>query len=758
MEIALVFVVVTLLLAIFDLTVGVANDAVNFLNSAVGSKATTFRRALIVASLGVLVGVTLSSGMMEIARKGIFNPSAFTLYDVLIIFFATAATDIILLDFFNTFGIPTSTTVSLVSSLTGAALALGIIHISSGIAEGKTLIDFLNLTKLTTIYTAIIISIVVSFIIGFSSQLISRLIFSFNYIKVFRWIGPLWAAFSITFILFFILVKGLEGASFATKEMVAFVNQNLYYILLANFIFWSVIFYLMIWVFKTNILRFVVLVGTFALAMSFASNDLVNFVGPALASLASYQYAIGHPDPLNMTMESLAKPVSAPTWILLASGFVMVMTLFLSRKARTVTSTEVNLGRQFEGYEAFESIPLARAIIRIAINVSSFLAKIVPESVRNWVNSRFEVTNAILLEDKEGNKASFDLIRAVTNLSIAAGLISLGTSLKLPLSTTYVTFIVAMSTAFADRAWSSDVAVYRISGILTVIGGWFLTAVICIITSGLMATIIYFTNIIGVFIFVGLIAFIIVRTTLIHRKREKIRKQEEEKLKLQAKSLESSFVVFKNDFYEYLTKIKEITNLASQGLIKYKLKDLKKAYKQAEELQKKTEVIFTDFARLIKSFQDDEIGLSYSYSSSLSELSLLSSQVFEICERSLIYVDNSQKQLTTNQVSDLKNVLKHLNQIFDKVLKHFELILINNVPNPAGEFEMKLEESEFDNEIKRIHKTYLKAMRRPTSNPKRAILFMFFVESLFSISKRVSVMFSNFFNLAKEVSSKQIVK
>lgn len=747
MEIAFIFLIIIILLAIVDLTVGVANDAVNFLNSAVGSKVTTFKTALFVAALGVFVGVTLSSGIMEVARKGIFNPSAFSLYDVLIIFLVTMVTDILLLDFFNTYGIPTSTTVSFISSMTGGALALSIVYLVSGAEHGKDLSHFLNLAKIITIYTAILTSIAVAFVIGFFSQFLSRILFSFDFSKNFKRYGPLWGSFAITLILFFIIVKGLEGASFSNESMIKFINENKYLILIYNFTFWAVVFYFFIFFFKANILKFIVLAGTFALALAFASNDLVNFVGPALASLSAFQLANGHIDPLNMAMGELAAPVKAPTYILLFSGFVMVLTLFLSKKARTVTSTEVSLGRQTEGYEAFESLPVARAVVRMAVGIASFISKLVPAKLKDWINSRFDASKAILLQDGDGDRASFDLIRATVNLAISAALISLGTSLKLPLSTTYVTFIVAMSTAFADRSWGVDNAVYRVSGILTVIGGWLLTALICLIISGVIAVVVYFTGVFGVLFFIGLIVFSFARTAIIHRKRDKERKEAEEKLRLQISSLEISFSIFVKDVSDFLQQVKLISNLCLQGISKYKIKDLKKARKQAVELQRKTEEIYADFAKSIKAFDDETFDSAHIYASSMSDLSIISNQIYDICDRCYSYVSNSQRALTNNQIDDLKTVTKLFNNVYERIIKLFE-------GNPLFDSDIHIHQEEFSKEIRRINKTYMKAMKRPGANTKRAILYIFIVENLFSITKKLITLVEAMNNLRTSLKKK----
>jgi len=728
--------------------VGVANDAVNFLNSAVGSKSTTFRKALIAASIGILIGVTLSSGMMEVARKGIFNPSAFTFYHVLIIFLAYVITDVLMLDFFNTFGIPTSTTVSMVSSLTGGALGLAIVFTIENNQSIESIGNYLNLAKLSAIYLSIILSILFAFIFGYLGQFISRIIFTFDYLRNFKKYGPIWAGFSITFILFFVSVKGLQGASFVTEEMQAFISNHRWEILLSIFITTSLIFYLFTLLGKVNIMKGIVLTGTAALAMAFASNDLVNFAGPPLAALFAYQSVGNYPDALNVKMGILAEPVRAQTEILLFCGVIMVLTLFFSKKARTVTSTEVSLSRQIEGYEAFGSNQFARLIIRMFTSIADALAKIVPEKIKNKINERFDTSKVILLTDPNGNRASFDLIRATVNLTIASALISLGTSLKLPLSTTYITFVVAMSTALADRAWGRDYAVYRVSGILVVIGGWFLTAFICALIAALLASFLYFTNVFGIITLIPLVAFSFARTAIVHKRREKARKIAEEKLRLQRESAQESFKIFVLDVINFLKEIKAISLLCVGGISKFKLKDLKKAWKQATTLNRNIESIFADFTRSIKGFDDSMFESSHIYASALSDLTSIANNVLTITQRCYDYVDNSQKPLTQNQLDDLKLIVKLFEQLYDKILSIAESSVLD------FSSEIKIIADEFSKEIKRIHKTYMRAMKRPGANVKRGIIYISLVETLFGVSKRVINLVETLNQLRVELAKK----
>lgn len=751
METILVFLIVIILLSLVDLTVGVANDAVNFLNSAVGSKVTTFRKMLIVASIGLLFGVTLSSGMMEVARKGIFNPSSFTFYDVMVIFVAFAITDVLLLDFLNTFGIPISTTVSMISSLTGASLGITIIYLLSPDNSNSDLGHYLNLSKLTIIYSAIILSIVISFLVGYLSQFFSRVIFSFNYHKHFRLFGPLWSSFSITMILFFVSIKGLEGAVFSSTELYTFITENRFVLLLCSFIFWSIIFYFLELFLDVNkILKIIVLIGIFALAMAFASNDLVNYIGPGLAAWNSYNIALSSSEPLNLLMDSLKAPIKAPPLVLLFSGLIMITTLFLSKKARSVTRTEVSLARQTEGYESFEGFGFARSLVRSVYSTVSFFSRFIPQGIRKWINSRFNTSEVILMQDENGERASFDLIRATVNLAIASGLISFATSLKLPLSTTYVTFIVAMSTAFADRAWGRENAVQRVSGILTVVGGWFITAIICIIFSGIISTIIYFTGIFGVLLFLAIITLSFIKTSIIHRKREKERKIAEKKFLLQQHSIENSFSVFVQDLLNFLQQVQNITNSCIQGISKHKLKELKKSKKQAEDLLRLSDEVYKDFAKSIKNFDDEIIESIYPYTSALGDVNIVANQVHNICERCFNYVDNSQKPLTNNQISDLKQINKIFNDLFQKVLVRFQNFQV------IDDGLISFQQNEFDNEAQRIYKTYLKRMKKPTSNTNRVILYLFLTENIYSIVKKIINLADSISNLRENIQKKLI--
>ena len=462
------------LLAAFDLFVGVSNDAVNFLNSALGCRIASFKMTMFVASAGVILGATFSSGMMEIARSGVFNPQMFTFSEIMIIFFAVMVTDIILLDAFNSLGLPTSTTVSIVFELLGSALAAAAYTL---IADGHSLTEvfaYINSSKSLTIISGILVSVVVAFISGAVVQWIARLIFSFNFASVYRYVGGLYAGGSITAIVYFLVMKGAKGASFMRPEWLDFMNAHTWTIVLTLFAVLSIVFELLILFTRINVFKIIILAGTFALAFSFAGNDLVNFVGVPLAALDSYrQWTASGAAADAFTMEGLLKPTVANTYLLLLAGLIMVLTLWFSKKAQIVIRTSINLSSSNSGdQEQFGSSLPGRMIVRASMGLGNIIHQIIPCGIQRAVNSRFEPKR---LERGE-TPLPFDYVRASINLVLSAVLIASATSLKLPLSTTYVTFMVAMGSSFADGAWDRETAVYRVSGVLTVISGWFITA------------------------------------------------------------------------------------------------------------------------------------------------------------------------------------------------------------------------------------------------------------------------------------------
>lgn len=517
------FILFLFLLAVIDLIVGVSNDAVNFLNSAIGAKVARFRTILIIASIGVFVGASMSNGMMDIARHGIFQPQMFSFNDLLCIFLAVMVTDVVLLDVFNTLGMPTSTTVSMVFELLGGTFILSLIKILSDSTGMLTFADLLNTDKALSVILAIFLSVAVAFIFGTIVQWLSRLIFTFNYKSNLTWKIGVFGGIAVTSILYFALLNGLKGTTFMTPEFHAWIDENTGAFILICFLASTVLMQVLHWC-KVNVFKIVILLGTFALALAFAGNDLVNFVGVPLAAYSAYQdYAAngaGQAD--TFMMSSLNESAQTPFYFLVGAGIVMVYALATSKKAQNVVKTSVDLSRQDEGEEMFGSSRVARSIVRGANNLGDFISKYTPRPVLRWVDSRFNKDEAILADG-----AAFDLVRASVNLVLSGLLIAIGTSFTLPLSTTYVTFIVAMGASLADRAWTRESAVFRITGVLNVIGGWFLTAGIAFTACAVVTIAMYYGGAVVMALFVFAAVFILIKSNFSSKDKDEVDYQEQ---------------------------------------------------------------------------------------------------------------------------------------------------------------------------------------------------------------------------------------
>jgi phosphate/sulfate permease len=500
---------ILVVLAIADLIVGVSNDAVNFLNSAVGSKAASFRTILIIASVGVVVGTLFSNGMMQIARNGIFQPEFFTFDKVMIIFLAVMLTDVILLDVYNTLGLPTSTTVSLIFELLGASFTVGVLYLIDQHQPVSALSNVINHKGALIIIGGIFFSVLVAFVVGSGVHFLARLIFTFKLKKSLRTLGPVFTGISVTVIFYFLLIKGLEGSTLVGEEEIKWVSGHTLELLAASLVLFTLITGLTMRFSDFNPLRMIVLLGTFSLAMAFAGNDLVNFIGVSVAAYSSYSAwsASGvSPDQFNMSV--LNDQVSTPSLFLLGAGVIMVLTLWLSAKSRKVTETEVSLGRQSEGDEKFQSSALSRWLVGGVLFVGNHTVRHLPE---DWKENLTKRLKKPVEKKRKADDPSFDLLRASVNLIVSSALIAYGTSNRLPLSTTFVTFMVAMGSSFADQAWGRESAVYRVSGVIQVISGWLATALVAFIGSALVGLILYFTGfpgmvVISIFTF-GLLAY-----------------------------------------------------------------------------------------------------------------------------------------------------------------------------------------------------------------------------------------------------------
>lgn len=722
MDIYLIIVIVLAALAVSDLMVGVANDAVNFLNSAVGSKSAPYWVIMIIASIGVFVGATFSGGMMEVARKGIFHPDQFYFSEIMIIFLAVMVTDVILLDVFNTFGMPTSTTVSLVFELLGAAVAVTIIKITQ--SETETILQmgkYINTEKALAIISGILVSVFLAFMAGAIIQYISRLIFSFNYQKTLKYFGSFWGSLAITSIIFFMLIVGVKGASFLTPEIQEWITTHTWNIIIYSFIGWTIVLQVLWWIFKINIPRIVVLVGTFALAMAFASNDLVNFVGVPLAGLKSYQNFSASPgsDPGSFLMGSLAEPVQTQTIFLLLSGLIMVLTLWFSKKARTVISTTVDLSRQGKGDERFGSSVFSRALVRSTININRSVSSVIPNSLQNWINSRFQILKADKKKAKSKEAASFDLIRASVNLVVASILIAMGTSLKLPLSTTYVTFMVAMGTSLSDRAWGRDSAVYRIQGVFLVIGGWFLTALIAFTVSFILANIIYWGGIISIVLILGLAVFFLYRTHVLHKSRETAKKEDEREFDIsEITSASHVFEKCQSHTLKTLNRVpgifdKLITGLSNEDRIM--LKDLNE---DVRKFNKKTKKIKDNLTETVLNLQADQIDTGHYYVQSVDYLREIAHSISFIVTPSFEHIENNHSGLNKEQIEELAILKNGIDQLFKEIIQKIET-------NKYHDLDLVIShQQELLAQISEIRKNQVKRIKDKELQTRTSLLFL----------------------------------
>ena len=575
-------------LAVFDLSVGVSNDAVNFMNSAIGSKAASFKVIMVIAAIGIFVGASLSNGMMDIARHGIYQPQHFYFSEIMCILLAVMLTDVVLLDIFNSLGMPTSTTVSLVFELLGGTVAISLIKIANS-NGALQLGDLLNTDKAFTVILAIFLSVAIAFFFGAIVQYISRLIFTFNYKKHMNYFIGLFGGLAATSILYFMLIKGLKESSFMEGDLKTMIYSNTDTIVWGALIFFTLLMQVLHWL-KVNVFKVVILLGTFALALAFAGNDLVNFIGVPLAGYSSYMDLMaqgGTTTTDTFLMESLLEPAKTPWYFLVGSGLVMVIALATSKKAQAVIKTSVDLARQSDGNENFGTSPVARVLVRTCNNASNTILSVVPLRVKDWIDSRFN-NNEIILEDK----ASFDLVRASVNVVLSGLLIALGTSLKLPLSTTYVAFMVAMGSSLADRAWGRESAVYRITGVLSVIGGWFITAGAAFTICFLVALLIHVGGIAAMAAMVGLAIYMLIRNQILYKKKMKKEAMQEEvdstisKLR-ETKDKREALSLFRehsrDELCDVLNFASDTFNRSVHGFMDENLRELRKVMSAIEE-------------------------------------------------------------------------------------------------------------------------------------------------------------------------------
>ena len=654
-----VIVIILAILAILDLIVGVSNDAINFLNSALGSKVAKKWVILTVAAFGIMLGVITSNGMMEVARNGVFHPGMFTFSDIMILFVGIMLSDVILLHTFNSLGLPTSTTVSLVFELLGSSLAVAIYKIYNDPALSfADLGQFINAGKAMVIISGILSSVVIAFTVGAILMYISRVIFSFRYAKSLKRYGAVWCGISIVGIVYFAIFKGLKSSGLITPELNHMINDN---IVVSLFIIWAVSS-LLLWVMQRlgwNIMKFTILSGTFALALAFAGNDLVNFIGVPMAGIDSYFIALESGD-MNMLMTKLTEPAHVNIYFLIASGVVMVVTLFLSKDAMKVAETQLSLSSQNDEDERFGSTKISRALVSLAIRLNDVFKMVVPKKVLDKLNTRFIPDTSV-----DTSNVSYDFIRAVVNLTAASSLICLGTSLKLPLSTTYVIFMVSMGSSLADRAWGRDSAVYRITGVMVVIMGWFITALAGVTISFVMVLFLVWGGWIALALMVLLCGYILCHS-LIFKKKEK----EETSLTTDVKEVKQDTDVLYSCTQEVCNTMEQISSIYNHMLVALFTENrrlLKETKTESEQLYRQANERKHQVFKTLKKLEDMNIDTGHFHIQVVDYLTEVTKALLHCTRPAFEHIDNHHKGFTKEQIYDLKLVNDGVDNIFNKI-------------------------------------------------------------------------------------------
>ena len=710
-------------LAVFDLMVGVSNDAVNFLNSAIGAKAASFKTIMIISAIGIFIGASLSNGMMDIARHGIYQPEHFYFEEIMCILLAVMLTDVVLLDVFNSMGMPTSTTVSMVFELLGGTFALALIKVYGD--SSLELGDLINTDKALSVIMAIFVSVAIAFFFGMLVQYIARVIFSFNYQNKMKYSIGLFGGIAATAIIYFMLIKGLKDSSFMTKENLAWVKDHTAQLVLTCFVFFTVLMQILHWL-KINVFKIIVLLGTFALALAFAGNDLVNFIGVPLAGYSSFlDYTANGAGyaPDSFLMTSLLGPASTPWYFLVGAGAIMVYALFTSKKAHAVIKTSVDLSRQDEGEETFGSTPIARTLVRISLNMSNSLSRIIPEGSKNWIDSRFRKDEAIIADG-----GAFDLVRAAVNLVLAGLLIAIGTSLKLPLSTTYVTFMVAMGSSLADRAWGRDSAVFRITGVLSVIGGWFLTAGAAFTICFFVALIIHFGGTVAIVLLIGLAAFTLIRSQVLFKKKN-LKGKENETFKEIMRSTDSNQalnlmrVLTREELNKVLLYAEENFDRTVNSFINENLRGLRKAMgasKFAKQLLKQMKRTGTLAMCRLDNNTVLEKGLYYYQGNDFA--SELVYSIHRLCEPCLEHIDNNFNPLDVAQKNEFSEASAKITALISSCREK-----LNN--NAYEDFETDLATANALNaQLAHLKREELKRIQAQTGSIKVSMVYLTMIQ------------------------------
>ena len=712
----LIIVGILFLLAISDLIVGVANDAVNFTGSAIGSKVATFKIILVVASLGVLVGAMSANGMMEVARSGIFNPTLYHFNEIMLIFLAAMLADILLLDLFNTYGFPTSTTISLIFELLGAAVAITFMKIVNSVDLSMAdLGTFLNTSRIVTIVTSILASVIIGFVVAAIIQYFARLLFTFKLHKTQKYFGAIWGGICATMILYFIVFKGMKDFLIDNHpHIMDFLVANQGFLMLASLAVIAVILQSLYWIFKFNALKFIVLLGTFALAFAFATNDLVNFIGVPIAGLNSFQLyqEAGAPDPTTFQMIGMSGRAQAPKLILFASGLVMVLALWFSKKARNVTKTTVDLSRQDTGIERFGSTPVSRSIVKMFVGLDEWITRIRPKKLNRKIERRFRPSKKA---DQQG--AAFDLVRASVNLMVASALIAFATSLRLPLSTTYITFMVAMGSSLSDGAWGRESAVYRVTGMLSVIGGWFFTAIAAFSIAFTIGMILYWGGPFGVAGMLIVVALALHHTNKIHKRRA-----------ANTQKIEKSFIIDKDDAHNIhqiaadtlcstLQRMNAMYGRTIEALNSESIKELDALRRDLSDVREETKLMKNNLNVTIQAFSDKQLENMHFYVQAVNYLRETSFALKSFIETAFTHTNNKHKPLIDIQHEELAELNHRVRTFFEKVHQHISNEQFDAVEETIG-YEHGIVEY-----IEDINKKQMRRVKNGFCGTKNSLLY-----------------------------------
>lgn len=718
----LLFLLILAALAVLDLMVGVSNDAVNFLNSAVGSKIAPRQWIMAIAAAGIFIGATFSSGMMEVARTGVFNPEHFYFKEVMIIFLAVMLTDVILLDVFNSLGLPTSTTVSIIFELFGASVGIAVLKSMDN--PTFPISDYINAASILGIVSGILLSVLFSFVFGASVQYLTRLLFSFDYERRVRRYGSIWAGIAITGITYFLLIKGAKGASFMSEETVNWIQQNTFVLMVISFFVWTILLFLLNRLFRVNILKVVVLAGTFGLAMAFAGNDLVNFIGVPLAGYESYKImqAIPGATPDNLLMDGLTKQIHTDTLFLILAGIVMVFTLYTSKKAKLVIKTELDLGRQSEGEERWGSSKLARSIVRQMVHWSQAISAWMPEKIKQFIENQFNTAHFEQQRKKLGADApQFDGLRAAVNLSVASMLIAMGTSLKLPLSTTYVTFMVAMSSSLADRAWGRESAVYRLTGVLSVIGGWFLTAVSAFSITFLMALLIYWGGVTTVVVIFIMALLLIYRTFIQAKQKLSAMTQVSEFEFEEVNGVIEGKIILTKSREKVVELLNNLNDLYGRTLLNFENEDrklLREVILEVEEVNMRAKKMKAGIYPTVKKLQEEFLDCSLYYVQVIDYLREGAHCLSYLSNPAYDHINNNHKPFMADQISEIRIVREQVQEFMSNITL---MIRTNDFRNMD---EVIARKNQLIESLQSYRRDQLKRIKKEKTGTKISLLYL----------------------------------